>query len=74
MYDAAILLDPAAIVLVTFLMKIRVNRNTRRTLLDVRNVLMNIGVSFPRWFTVLEAQTFSFYRLALINAPNDGFL
>ena len=64
MRDAIEFDDGGAAALVEFLLNVRVNRKTRRSLADVK-LAYNANPQ-PGWFRVLEKRCWSLYRLSLI--------
>ena len=61
--DAAIFKDPGAVALLDFLLRLRVNRRSRRTLEEVEHACT--VAQRPRWLTVLQKNLWNLYRLAL---------
>ena len=64
MMDAVVFMVPGALVLLRFLLEMRVNRRTLRSLAEVTAAFT--GTSAPRWMNVLTNQLWNMYRLAHI--------
>jgi hypothetical protein len=63
MRDAVLFVDPGAVQIVDFGLRVRVNRRTRRTLTQLtEEFLLRPG---GRWVTLFVKQMFSLYRLLL---------
>ena len=61
--DATVYREPGAVMLLSFLLQLRVNRRSRRSM-DSVYAASALQVK-PRWFTVLAQQLWNLYRLAL---------
>ena len=61
--DATLYREPGAVMLLSFLLQLRVNRRSRRSM-DSVYAASALQVK-PRWFTVLAQQLWNLYRLAL---------
>ena len=64
--DAIVDDNPGALALLQFILQIRVNRNSRRSVSDVRTALQSNSSRKSRWLSSLQESVFSFYRLSLI--------
>ena len=62
--DALVFLIPGAVYLIEFLLRMRVNRRTRRTFADA--VAAFAMATPPKWLGVLSKQLWNLYRLGLI--------
>ena len=64
--DAVIVQEPGAVALLSYLLQLFVNRNTRRSLSQVTTAAARQPPS--RWVSVLTSQLFNLYRLSLFQA------
>lgn len=64
--DAVGIVHPGAQALLVYLLEIRVNRRTRRTLGNIRSAVARGSQSkVPRWLQLIEDALFNLYRLSL---------